>query len=189
MYKAIEQYLRSETFPRWRGIVFATETVIAVAVAVVISSRGPEALGGGPRVADLVTGPIAYSSIALGFCVAGMALTLTLPDRQFACTLAKTTIATQPKSAYSNLIFVFSWTATVHWVALVTLFAVIIVTDSSSSVFSSSPSCFRRALVGSLAGIYLYCLLQFFITLITLSQVGNLYIGSLVKPKQDPPAR
>jgi hypothetical protein len=59
-------------------------------------------------VGDVTTGLIAYAAIALGFCVAGLTISLTLPDRDFASQLAFCKEKGEPTNAYSDLLFVFS---------------------------------------------------------------------------------
>jgi hypothetical protein len=130
---------------------------------------------------ELTTGLIAYASIALGFCIAGLTISLTLPDPDFAVRLAILKEEGERTNAYSDLLFVFSWTAIAHWLALIVLFAATLFTESASPLLPSNHSILRRWLVASVACICTYCLCQFLITLITLSQVGDIYIKHLIK--------
>jgi hypothetical protein len=77
---------------------------------------------------------IAYASIALGFCVAGLTISLTLPDRDFASHLATLKCPGQSTNSYSDLLFVFSWTAIAHWGVILMLFVVILLTESGSAL-------------------------------------------------------
>src|ERR1035438_3248826 len=108
MLKPLAQYVRDETVPRCRAIILSWEVLISVFVVAFFLTFGAALFATYPKVSDLTTGLIAYSSIALGFCVAGLTISLTLPEPGFAAHLA----APKPgkkKTAYSNLLFVFSW--------------------------------------------------------------------------------
>ena len=143
--------------------------------------RGDRFFSAFPKIGDLTTGLIAYASIALGFCVAGLTISLTLPDRDFATKLACLKGKDEPTNTYSDLLFVFSWTAIAHWCALIVLFTLTLFAESTSPLLPSGHSRLRGWIVSLIACICTYCLCQFLITLITLSQVGNIYIRHLVK--------
>jgi hypothetical protein len=180
MIKPVYQYIRDEGLPRGWKILISPETCIALAVVMACLRWGGEWFSKSPKVGDLATGLIAYAAIALGFCVAGLTISLTLPDRDFASQLALLQDDGESTNAYSDLLFVFSWTAISHWVALVVLFVVILFVESGSPLFPQDGSMVRRYVVSIAAGICAYCLCQFLITLITLSQVGRVYVEHLV---------
>ena len=180
MVKALNQYLRDEGVPRWRKIIVTPETFVALGVGATFLLFGDTFFSEFPKISDLTTGLIAYAAIALGFCVAGLTISLTLPDQDFAATLA-TKGAGDATSPYSDLLFVFSWTAIVHWVALIMLFAVVLFVDNSTVLLPHGHSQTRTWLVALVAAVCVYCLCQFLITLITISQVGAVYISHLAK--------
>jgi hypothetical protein len=180
MIDALRQYLSDEGVPRWRKIVLTPESFISLAVGLTFVLFGDALFSAFPKVGDLTTGLIAYMSIALGFCVAGLTISLTLPDQDFAVTLA-TKQPEEKTSAYSDLLFVFSWTAVVHWSALVMLFAVVLFVDSGAVLLPKGHYPLRTWVVAVIAAVCVYCLCQFLITLITISQVGSVYIGHLAK--------
>jgi hypothetical protein len=130
------------------------------------------------RVADLCVAYIGYAAIALGFCVGGITIALTLPDRAFMLKLANLNLEGRG-DALSSLLFVFCWTAVVHWVSIIA-FALILLFDGHNevAVFASGSLHYRvlRALAIFLAG---YALMQFLITVLTLWQAGSLYIQGL----------
>lgn len=181
MLKPLFQYLRDDGVPRLRQIVISPESLIAVLVVFAFLKWGDHFFSQFPKIGDLTTGLIAYASIALGFCVAGLTISLTLPDQDFATKLACLKENNEPTNAYSDLLFVFSWTAIAHWFALIVLFTLTLFTESTSSLLPSGHSCLRGWIVSLVGGICVYCLCQFLITLITLSQVGNTYIKHLVE--------
>jgi hypothetical protein len=181
MLRALSQYITSEGRPRWRNIVLTPESFVAAAVVLAFLKFGDQLFNTFPKIGDLTTGLIAYASIALGFCVAGLTISLTLPDRDFASKLATLRRPGDKTDAYSDLLFVFSWTAIAHWVAVLALFGVILFSESSSCLLPAGHSAIRRWIVAILAGLCTYCLFQFLITLITLSQVGSVYIEFLAE--------
>jgi hypothetical protein len=112
----------------------------------------------------------------LGFCVAGLTISLTFPEPAFTKKLATVSGTTSP---YSDLLFVFSWTAIAHWCAVTTMFLVMLLVDGSSPLLPQGCSRTRLWGVSLIAGLCAYCLCQFLITLVTLSQVGSVYIKHL----------
>ena len=128
----------------------------------------------------LVAAVLAYAALALGFCLAGLTIALTLPDRSFAEFLAdfeRIPEAQGARNAFSELIFVFSWTATAHWMVIV-ISLVTLVTQGSGDVPTFSGDCSVGAvLVALLAGMLTYALAQFLVTVLTLSEVGRVYIS------------
>ena len=176
MLKAVAQYVRDEGLPRWPKIVFNWECLVTVIVIGVFAKYGDQLFASYPRVSDITTGLIAYASIALGFCIAGLTISLTFPDAKFTAHMSELSGKTSP---YSDLLFVFSWTAIAHWCAVVAMFVVILLADGSQSLIPPGRSGFRLWIVSLLAGLCAYCLCQFLITLITLSQAGSAYIKFL----------
>jgi hypothetical protein len=178
MLKPLSQYMKAEAAPRWRGILLTWETTITIVVTGVFLIFGGRLFASYPKISDITTGAIAYSSIALGFCIAGLTISLTFPEATFTLKLASGDGGTNP---YSDLLFVFSWTAIAHWCAVMVMFVVILSTDGSSALLAPGFSQFRLWVVSLIAGLCVYCLCQFLITLITLSQVGSVYIKFLAE--------
>lgn len=185
MIKPLYQYVRDEGVPRWRSIIVSPETGFSILVCALFFRWGWQWFASSPKVGDVTTGLIAYAAIALGFCVAGLTISLTLPDHDFASQLASRQDEGEPTNAYSDLLFVFSWTAIVHWFALVSLFCVLLFVESSSSLIPAGSSIARIGAISLVSSICVYCLCQFLITLITLSQVGRIYIQHLIDKHQD----
>jgi hypothetical protein len=161
------------------------EAFLAAAVTMIFLVYGGKLFETSPKIGDLTTGLIAYASIALGFCVAGLTISLTLPDRDFASHLATFKLPGQTTNSYSNLLFVFSWTAIAHWGAILVLFVVILLSESGSPLLPIGHTKCRTVVVSAIAGLCTYCLCQFLITLITLSQVGAVYIKHLAERHPD----
>lgn len=185
MIKPLYHYICAEALPRWRSIILQPETAISVFVSGLFYKWGWQWFSASPKIGDVTTGLIAYAAIALGFCVAGLTISLTLPDHDFASQLAFRQDEGEPTNAYSDLLFVFSWTAIAHWFALVSLFGILLFIESGTPLMPPGSSCVRIGSISLVSGICVYCLCQFLITLITLSQVGRVYITHLIKKHQD----
>ncbi|HEY4742643.1 MAG TPA: hypothetical protein VIH76_18750 [Candidatus Acidoferrales bacterium] len=177
MFKPLAQYLKQEVVPRWKKVLVTWESAISALVVYLFAKYGTHLFSASPRVSDIVTGVAAYAAIALGFCIAGLTISLTLPNETFAAKLSETTVG--GGNAYSALLFVFSWTAIAHWCAVVTMFAIALFSDGASPLLPPDSSITRVWLVSLAAGLLAYCLCQFLITIITLSQVGGVYIKFL----------
>jgi len=179
MIAAIWSYLREEIWKRRRAIICGSESWVSVLLGVAVGVWGDGAALAAAEVGDIVTVVLTYASIALGFCLAGLTLAVTLPDQEFARTLARTVPKGASSDAYQELLFVFSWTAIAHWVMVSTCIVAIAVVPSKEAVFPASFDTTRRLWVGASVAVVAYGLCQFLITLVTLSQVGRRYIESL----------
>jgi hypothetical protein len=184
MIQAIWDYFRKEVGPRWRQLLLTSEALIAIVAGWLFSWLGPSSLGSKPLLNEFVTATAAYDAIALGFCVAGMTIALTLPNPELMRRMAKKEIKGLHGNALSGLLFVFSWTAFMHWIAIVLLLVALVFGGSDKGLLAADASALRRWLIGGLISFNLYCLLQFLITVVTLSQVGNVYIDDLRKPAE-----
>jgi hypothetical protein len=174
--KACTQYGKDEVAPRARRIILSSSTVLALAAAWAVERFGPEAGLATAKSGNLANALLTYSAIAFGFCLSGMTLALTLPDKDFGNELAQSRRGPNDPDAYSDLLFVFSWTAVCHWVTVAIGFVATIALPADQEVLPVGASDVRRAVVSTLVAITVYVVSQFLITVITLSQVGRLYI-------------
>lgn len=181
MIETLVSYLKREVIPRWRTVFFTSEFLVALAVTAAVGYWGPNTFNGKPTVNEFVTAVAAYAAIAMGFCVAGMTIALTLPSKELMEQLAVREIRGLHGNALSGLLFVFSWTAFVHWLAVVAMLTALVVAGSDQSLLAAQASMARRAMIGTICGFVIYCLCQFAITIITISQVGEVYIEELKK--------
>lgn len=190
MIPPLNQYIKYEIWPRRRRLGRPAHLVILAAAAALFIGLGPRWFQASPRVGDLTLGLISYAAVVLGFCVAALALSLTLPDREFVDFLiACPSYAGDDKSAYSDLLFVFSWTAVAHWAAIVALFAVMLFADSRLPLLPPDHSWWRVAAVTAVAELCIYCLAQFLTMLLALSQIGELYVDLRHLRRVTPPGR
>lgn len=166
---------------RWKDIIFTQEISISILVGIFIATYGHRFFPTSAKILDIAIGFLGYAAIALGFCVGGMTIALTFPDREFMTKLATFKLPRKEGDALSGLLFVFSWTAVVHWCSLVVILAVVLLKGHQDQDLLSAISVYSRILIGSIVAICSYALMQFVITVLTLWQVGYVYIDKLRK--------
>ncbi len=186
LLKALWGFSRRDVRPRLAEIISTQDFGVAIIAGVAMAWAGPKYLTGAPKAADLATGFIAYAAIALGFCVGGMTIALTLPDREFVKKLAKLQLDTKAGNGLSGLLFVFTWTAVIHWLAIVTLLVTLLFDGANTKSFLAGPTLPKRVIVGTITTLCTYALLQFLITVLTLAHVGLHYIHELRNEKPQP---
>lgn len=162
-------------------IFFTQEALISSILGIGLGFWGHSLFRDSAKPLDVGVGFIAYAAIALGFCVGGMTIVLTFPDREFVVKLATLSIRQKEGDALSSLLFVFSWTALVHWFAIVFVLAAVLLHGHGERGLLEVTVLGDRAQVASLVAVCSYALLQFLITVLTLWQVGAVYIAELRK--------
>jgi hypothetical protein len=179
MIGAVTDYIQHDVLPRCWRIVFQLQTIVAVALAAATYRYGVSWPIATLKLSDTVTMTLTYAAIALGFCITGMALVLTLPGDRFARFLAKNSLPGDKSNSYLDLLFVFSWTAVTHWLLIVCAICAVFVRGGTGTVLNVLDGRAWKGLVSGIAGLCLYDLVQFLLTVITLSQVGRLYSREL----------
>jgi hypothetical protein len=165
--------------PRLGKIVFQPEVAVCVAIGAVCFFQGFKLPAAQLKPGDLGGMILTYAAIAFGFCITGMALVLTLPSDKFLKALQMHKTQTKGQSSYLDLLFVFSWTAICHWLLVVTAIATILLRDGALTILDKSDGRGWRIFVAWFSGLCAYSLIQFLMTVITLSQVGQLYSKEL----------
>lgn len=125
------------------------------------------------KVDSIAAALLTYATISFGFCVAAISIIINIPQIRFARKLALTHKKSKDGKtgldAYSNLLFIFSWTAMWHWF-MITVTLVF-------QIFK--PHVFHGWQLLLLGGISCYALCLFLITLIAINQFGDAYIRDL----------
>jgi hypothetical protein len=183
MTYAIVHYLRYETAPRLREVVSGSDFVLAVMLGAGFAIWGGKVSLAEMKVEDITTILLTYAAIAFGFCLSGLTLALTLPDRAFAQELALAHPKQNGPNSYSNLMFIYSWTAIIHWLVIVASIGILVFSGSDQKILPSNASPGRHLVVGLLIFLSAYGVFRFLVALITLSQVGTAYISNLSKAK------
>jgi hypothetical protein len=178
--QALLSFARREAFTRVRGIVISSELAIALAAAILVVVFADNLAIGRTATGDVVFVVLAYAAIAFGFSVAGLTVVLTAPDRIFASQLAwsdpaKPGIADKPRkmNSYSNLLFIFSWTAFAHWLVVIVSLGVLVALGSETPLLADGSSVKHSVAIGLLVGVTIYAVELFLVTVITLSDVGD----------------
>jgi hypothetical protein len=188
MLRAAASYYRQEVKPRRRELLGGSELVMATGIAVFFVMWGPGLAIASTKLGDLLTVVMAYAAVAFGFCLAGLTVALTLPDREFTTLLATKEPTSKrlrkkqrPANAYSDLLFVFSWTAVAHWLVIVVSLVLLVACGFDAKLIEAPASLAARLRGGVLSFTMAYAVVQFLVTLITLSQVGNRYVDGIKK--------
>lgn len=179
MIKPIWSYGRRQVWPRLRRIIIQPQVALCLAVSIACFHFATRLPCSQLRPSDLGVLMLAYAAIALGFCITGMALVLTLPNEKFLNLLQGHKVDGQ--SSYLDLLFVFSWTAVSHWLLVVGAIIVFCFRGESEHLLVPADPLLWKAFVSWLFGVCAYSLIQFLLTVITLSQVGQLYSDELAK--------
>jgi hypothetical protein len=172
-------FFRRELRPRMREILFTQDFVLAGLLAVSLSIWGPDHLNNAAKISDLASIIVSYGAIAIGFCIGGLTIALTLPDREFTQRLAEFSLPSKEGNALSSLLFVFSWTAVVHWFAVAVMLMVLLLDGKNDQSFLHDFGGWHRAIVAIASFTCIYALFQFVITVLTLARVGGVYIEKL----------
>jgi hypothetical protein len=176
MIGPIWQYSRDEIVPRWGRIMLQPQMAFVALEAYLVHRYAAWSPLASIRIGEFTAMLLTYSAIAFGFCIAGLALVLTLPSPSFVSMLMKHKLSGQRQNSYSDLLFVFSWTAIVHWIAVVLSLVAPCIRRSVMSLLSEWDGQGWLWYVGALIAVSTYALIQFLLTVITLSQVGRLYV-------------
>jgi len=175
------RFLRTAIFPRITEIIFTQETLLSITIGIAAFFASSRVFAHAAKLSDLTIGFVGYAAIALGFCVAGITIALTLPDRDFMQRLATLRIPEKEGDALASLLFVFVWTAFVHWCSIAIALIFLLLFGHIEATDLVDKGRLPRILLGAGASIAAYTLLQFLITTLTLWQVGSLYIDKLKK--------
>lgn len=178
--KTVFRFLMQAAKPRWKDILLTQETLISLALGSLAFEESAHIFSHSAKLSDLTIGFVGYAAIALGFCVGGITIALTLPAT-FVSKLAKLEIRGEEGNALSSLLFVFIWTAFVHWVSIVTALLLLLFFGHIETTDLVRTGVLSRAVLGTAVSLAAYTLTQFLITTLTLWQVGTHYIGELRK--------
>ncbi len=184
MIRVFGRFIKDEAWSRADRIFLNSSFVFSVGIGIVFGLWGEKFLPDTTKVLDVGMALLTYAAIAQGFCLAGYSLLLTLPNQEFLLMLSKhynEQDTMKKHDSYSDLLFVFSWTAVVHWMVLLGSILILVFSGSQQSVWPATPSLRYRIIGGIMCGLSFYGLFQFLITLITLSQVGKVSIDHLKK--------
>ena len=181
MIKPLGAYIKGEVKPRLRRILVQPQVILAGVISGACFLFGTRLSSAQLKLSDIVGMILTYAAIAFGFCITGMALVLTLPSDRFLSTLQAHKLDSGGQSSYLDLLFVFSWTAVCHWLLVVVAIIALLVRGMVPVLLNEWDGWGWRLLISWFFGLCTYSLIQFLLTVITLSQVGQLYSRELSK--------
>ncbi len=133
---------------------------------------------------------LTYSSIALGFCVTGVTMTLAFADQSFVRRLVSSRVTKDSAHCmYSDLLFVFTWTAFVHLLLIASSIICLFAYKPTAILFEPTAYWAVTGMSGFVVGLQAYALLQFLSTVLTLSTVGCKYIEHLERAIKEDAAK
>ena len=175
--RALLWYLRTQVWPRRAQIALQGQTALALLAGALVAVAGDDLALDDLDTDKFVTAVFAYAALALGACLTGLTVALTLPDRSFAEHLVAQEKEDDARTtAYGDLVFVFSWTALAHWVVIAAALVTIAVVGDQDLPTLAGDCSIAAALVVLLVTLLVYAMVQFGVTIITLSQVATVYI-------------
>jgi hypothetical protein len=186
MIRPLRSYASKEVKPRLRRIVLQPQVALAVAIGAACIFFGDQFPAYQLKSSDVVSMVLTYAAIAFGFCITGMVLVLTLPSERFLKALQQHKLDSNGQNSYLDLLFVFSWTAVCHWLLVVSGIAAILIRGTEPSLLNKWDGYGWRCFVSLFFALCAYSLIQFLLTVITLSQVGQLYSTELAKAIRSP---
>ena len=144
MTTSILRYLMIEVCTRWKGILLTSETLVALILAGCYWM--PVEIGFDPDVLahTILSGALSYGSIAFGFSVTGLTLSLALSDPEFVKKMALRKSPGSSSNTYADLLFVYSWTAVIHVFLIGWLMISYFVFDSSDEFIGTTMSKFEK---------------------------------------------
>src|SRR5437870_1958753 len=119
MIRDIHWYSSKMVLPRAFTILFSSELFFSVVVGSIAGYYGGHWVPTTTTTSAVAVAFLTYASIALGFSLAGLTLALTLPNEGFVQLLSTNRPRGSKYDSYSALLFVFSWTAIIHWLLVV----------------------------------------------------------------------
>lgn len=182
MINSLSVYLWREVLPRKKGIVVSGDFFLALIGGIASGYWGASFVPSTTTVGSLAIALLTYAAIALGFTLAGLTLVLTLPNESFVKLLCFSIPPKRNHDSYSDLLFIFSWTAVLHWLILLVSIGMLLFVNPQEPAF---PFERHRVVSGLATGLTVYGLLQFLVTLITLAHVGATYIKHLRKLEKE----
>ena len=106
---------------------------------------------------------------------------LAIADQSFVRKLVQRFAAGSKQNTYSDLIFIFTWTAVAHILLIAVSILALFSFGSDERLFAPIFHWAKTGLAGLVVGLLLYALMQFLTTVLTLSSVAKIYIDHLLK--------
>lgn len=177
MLRTLKRFAFEEGAPRWKEIVFSSTPWLASAVGFVVSKH---LINSADSISahNFANASLTYSSIAFGFCVTAVTMCLAISDGVFVRKLvARKRKESCKHGAFSDLIFIFTWTAFMHIVLVATSLIALFRYKSTDPLFHPACRWWETGAAGAFVALQVYALMQFLTTVLTLSSVAKVYIN------------
>lgn len=176
MIKAIGDFVGRDLRPRWVRIVVSAHFLGAVTFTALFALGIIELPVEEQPASNLSGIAITYAAIAFGFSLSTALVLLTLPRLEFLLFLKSEQGATSDSNALEDLLFIFVWTGILHWGLIAMTILLWSASEPGAPLLASTSSWLDRLLVGGWMGVGIYALAQFLVSIITLQQLGRVYV-------------
>jgi len=172
------RFFIDEIFSRRRQLISEQQLLFSILLGGVLALFGSNFGYQETSKDSVVNALLNYSAIAMGFSVTCVSLCLTLADPRFLkkLSLHEIEVDGQKRDAFSQLIFVFTWTSFLHSLCIFILILAILTTGENEKLFSEDFRFFERISFFVSSSLVLYALSQFMVSLITMFQLGKSYV-------------
>lgn len=177
------QYFAGQVRPRLRAIVFHRTTYLACFASVVLYVCARWTTFGDVPIEAIRTNLTAYAALSFGASISGCILILTLPSREFIRIASSHRIGGRRQSSYSDLLFVFTFSAVAQlWTigVVVAMFAL----GGSEAVLADGARATHHLLFLLAAFVVVFSLVRLVVVVTTVSQLG-VVIESAVREEGD----
>lgn len=163
-------YFSGQVVPRIARIAKSSRVWITLILGAIAGLASPYLPVGQTPVSSLASAGLAFASVSFAACVTGAVLALTLPSSEFRKFTSKTRNGSS-FSAYSQLIFTFTWSAFAQLAVVVTsVLGLIFGGDYLVSPLDSHP--INRISLGTATFVFTYAFMQLATVITTISQVA-----------------
>jgi hypothetical protein len=175
MIRSLGRFLWIEVAPRWRRILLTGDVFLTAVVGGVLAWAWQNQHDLTPKAAEVVSALLNYGSIAFGFAITGLTMALALGDSDFVRKMTVTHSDGSKHSSYSDLLFVYAWTALAHVLLIAVCLFCMFVYEADELFFAAGLTAVERGFSIALACLSTYCVMHFLIMVLTLSSLGRVY--------------
>ncbi|MFA6029837.1 MAG: hypothetical protein WC969_08290 [Elusimicrobiota bacterium] len=171
MLKSLWQYFKIDVWRHIRSIIFSVEILVSILGGIGVRCASHLGLLDLAKLDAMISALLTYATISFGFCVAAISIVINIPNPRFARKLANSKLKAKKAdlNAYSDLLFIFSWTAMWHWLLIVLVLIVQL----------WKPAAWKGWHFLVLGFITIYALCLFLIMLLAITQFGSAYIQDI----------
>jgi hypothetical protein len=178
-------YWRGQVWPRRRQLLTDRTLILAICGGALLTALAWHQPLGKAKISDLAGAELAFASISFGACVTGAVLALTLSPRDRISEWAGIVLPGKRFSIYSDLMFVFTWSA-VSQLGVIVAAGLGFFLGGDGSIGPSRPRWSHIALLSLNCTIIIYALAQLFTIIATISQLAVVLTVEKTRQKGGP---